>query len=88
MTKSELLKKAAEMAEVSQKEVDTVIGALSDIIMEVIANNDSVKFGEICTFKGIDKPARSCRNPKTGETINVPAKSGQPKAVFTKKCKE
>ena len=88
MTKVETIKAVAERTGITQKDVDIVITGFGEVVLEAIAKNDSVKFANVCTFKGVDKPARTARNPRTGETINIPAKSGQPKAVFTKIAKE
>jgi len=88
MTKKEFVNATADKAGVKAKEVENIMDAMSDIILDAISKNDSVKFGDVCTFKGVDKPARTARNPKTGDTIQIPAKSGQPKAVFTKAAKE
>lgn len=89
MKKNEFVKAIAEKVDgMSQKDITAVIDAMSDVILDVIANNDSVKLGEVCTFKGVDRPARTAHNPRTGETIKVPAKSGYPKATFTKTAKE
>lgn len=88
MKKAEMIKAVAEKTGVAQVTVDNVIKAFGDVVLEVIAKDDSVKFADVCTFKGVDKPARTARNPLTGETINVPAKTGYPKATFTKTAKE
>lgn len=88
MKKNDFVTAIAEKANVTKKDVDAVIGAMSDVILDVIAQNDSVKLGDVCTFKGVDRPARTARNPRTGETINVPARAGYPKVVFSKAAKE
>lgn len=88
MTKSEMYTKIAETSGVSKANVEEVIKALSDELLEVIAANDSFKLGDVVTIKGVDKPARTCRNPRTGETIEIPPRSGAPKAVFSKKARE
>ena len=87
MTKNEMYTKIAEASGVSKANVEEVIKALSDELLEVIANNDSFKLGEVVTIKGIEKPARTCRNPRTGEIIELPVRPGTPKAVFSKKVK-
>ena len=79
--------KIAETTGVSKTDVEAIIKALSDELLEVIANNDSFKLGEVVTIKGIEKPARTCRNPRTGEVIKLPVRPGVPKAVFSKKVK-
>lgn len=87
MVKKEFITAVAEKSGMSKKDVDTVVDAISDVILEVIAKEDSVKLGNVCTFSGITKEARVGRNPSNGETINIPEKHGYPKAKFTKTAK-
>lgn len=87
LVKNEMYNKIAEDTGVSKNEVEAIIKALSDELLEVIAANDSFKLGDVVTIKGIEKPARTCRNPRTGEIIKLPARPGVPKAVFSKKVK-
>ena len=61
--------KIAETTGVSKTDVEAIIKALSDELLEVIAANDSFKLGEVVTIKGIEKPARTCGNPRTGEVL-------------------
>ena len=90
MVKKEFITAVADKLEneITKKEIEQVMGAMSDVILETIAKEDSVRFGEVCTFSGFTRPARVSRNPSTGDTVNVPEKHGYPKAKFTKKAKE
>lgn len=74
--------------EITKKEIEQVVNAMSEVVLEVIAKEDSVKFGEVCTFSGVTRPARVSRNPSTGEAVNVPEKHGYPKIKFSKRAKE
>ena len=87
MVKSDSIRAVADRSGVTQKDVRVVMECMSDVVLDVIAREDSVKFGEVCTFSGVTKAARTARNPKTGETVDVPAKSGYPKCKFTKTAK-
>lgn len=75
MTKSQLLSVLSESTEISKKDV----GALMDKLME-LAYTEVKKNGEF-TVPGIGKlvkvarKARTGRNPATGETIQIPAKT-------------
>ena len=53
----------------SAKEMVTTI---LDTITEMAAD-EPVRVGKH-TFKTVDRKARTCRNPKTGESVEVPAK--------------
>lgn len=94
MKKSDFIKAVADRAEVTQKEAATVIDAFESVMLEeVIAKEDSVRM-TMGTFKGVTvpaKPARTGRNPATGEAITIAAKPeahGQPKVVWSKAAKE
>ena len=50
MTKNEMYTKIAEASGVSKANVEEVIKALSDELLEVIAANDSFKLGDVVTI--------------------------------------
>ena len=89
MTKSDFIKAIAERSELTQKDIKIMLDAMSDVLLfDVIAKEDSVKLGNVCTISGVTRPARTARNPMTGEAIEVPEKRGYPKCKFTKAAKE
>ena len=88
MTNKEFIGKVVERVGESASLTKKVVDAVFDTIMEdVFAANESVRTS-IGTFSGIDKPARTARNPLTGETIKIAAKTGYPKFKASKKAKE
>lgn len=94
MKKIDFIKLVADKADMTQKDVNSVIEAFEEVMMEeIFAKEDSVRLG-IGTFSGYTKPAtkeRTGRNPATGETITIaakPAQKGQPKVKFSKAAKE
>lgn len=89
MTKNDFIKAIAERSELTQKDIKIMLDAMSDVLLfDVIAKEDSVKLGNVCTISGTVRPARTARNPMTGETIKVPEKHGYPKCKFSKAAKE
>lgn len=72
----------------TQKALSEAMTGFSDAIRQVIADNEAVRFGNLGTFSGIVKPARKARNPRTGETVEVPERSGYPKFKFSKTTKD
>ena len=92
MKKTEFIDMLAKRADVSKKEATAMLAAFDEIMLEeIFAKEDSVKLG-IGTFSGFTKEtkARTARNPKTGEAIQVPAKKikGYPKFKPSKAAKE
>ncbi len=75
MTKSELLQALADKLGKTRKEVSEMLEA-----MVAMAYNETKKSGEF-TIPGLGKlikknrPARQGRNPATGATIQIPAKT-------------
>ena len=87
MLKSEFINKVAEKAEVTQKVAKDVLAAIEEEVLNVIATNDFMRF-DFGKIGGRDVPAKTCRNPRTGEKLEVPAKTGYPYFKASKKAKE
>lgn len=87
MVKSDFIRAVADRSGITQKDVRIVMECMSDVVLDVIAREDSVKFGEVCTFTGVTKASRTARNPKTGEAVFIPERHGCPKCKFTKTAK-
>lgn len=54
----------------ASSEIKNVIGT----IMEAIKEDGKVQISGLGTFKLVTRPARTARNPRTGEIISVPEK--------------
>lgn len=73
MNKQDVVEKVRELGltrDQAAKAVDTVL----DTITESLKAGDGVQFTGFGQFVVVDKPARTARNPKTGEAVKVPAK--------------
>jgi DNA-binding protein HU-beta len=73
MNKAELIDAVAEKAEVSKKDVDAIVTAMVEAIMEAVASGDKVSLVGFGSFEPRDRKAREGRNPKTGETLKIAA---------------
>ncbi|MGD1857342.1 MAG: HU family DNA-binding protein [Leptolyngbyaceae cyanobacterium] len=73
MNKGELLDTVAEKAGVSKKVADAVVSATIEAIMEAVSNGDKVTLVGVGSFEPRDRKQREGRNPKTGETMTIPA---------------
>jgi len=73
MNKAELIEAVAEKADVSKKDADAVVTAAIESIMECVAGGDKVSLVGFGSFEPRDRKARDGRNPKTGETLKIPA---------------
>ncbi len=73
MNKAELIAAVAAKADVSQKEAGVVVAAVLDEIKDALKKGDKVQLVGFGSFEVRAKAARTGKNPRTGETINIPA---------------
>lgn len=73
MNKCELVDAVAERAGVSKKQAGTVLTSALDTIMEAVSNQDKVTLVGFGSFQSRERKEREGRNPKTGETMIIPA---------------
>ena len=74
MCKKDLIKEISQKGEFYQKDVAKVIDIMAEVIGTALAGGDNVNVTGFGKFVPLDKKATTRRNPRTGETINVPAK--------------
>ena len=75
MNKEELVKEVAKKAKVSQKEAADVIAATIDTIQTAVAKGKKVTLVGFGSFEARKRAARQGRNPQTGATIKIAAKT-------------
>lgn len=73
MGKSELIKAIAGRTGQTQAAVEDVLNGLTETIKEQLAAGDSVKIGGFGEWSVKETAARTGRNPKTGEPIDIAA---------------
>jgi integration host factor subunit beta len=74
MTKAELVEKVANRIELSKKDAEVVINAIIQSISDSLAGGEKVEIRGFGSFRIRDRNARTARNPKSGEWLEVPAK--------------
>ena len=72
MKKSELVAQLADLNELSRRQAEKVIDDFLDLIKDELAKGEKVVLSGFGTFEVRTRVARSGRNPRTGEEINVP----------------
>ena len=72
MNKAELISEVAELTELSKKEVDAVITATLDAIQSALQEGEKVQLVGFGSFEVRKRAARTGRNPKTKEPIEIP----------------
>lgn len=73
-TKKELIAALAERTQQSKKDTEDFIDALAESLREALAQGSEVVLPGIGKFTVKEKPARTGRNPATGETIQIAAR--------------
>ncbi|MGN1060678.1 MAG: HU family DNA-binding protein [Candidatus Coproplasma sp.] len=73
MNKTELVKVVAEKADLTQAVAADAVNAVVDAIVESLVEGNEVAILGFGSFKVADRPARTARNPQTGEMVEVPA---------------
>ena len=74
MNQTELVKKIAEKAEISQAQAKSVLEATLESVKEALQGGDSVQLIGFGTFSVSERAARTGKNPRTGEQIQIAAK--------------
>ena len=73
MNKKELASMVAEKANITQKEADKAVSAMLSSVEEALTKGDKIQLVGFGNFESKTRKAREGRNPKTGETIIIPA---------------
>lgn len=73
MTKSQLIEAiAARFPAASHREVEAVVNAVFECMAEALATGQRIEIRGFGSFAVKTRPARSGRNPKTGQPVQVP----------------
>ncbi|AUI88948.1 DNA-binding protein HU (plasmid) [Vibrio azureus] len=73
MNKSQLVDHIAATADISKTKAEAALSALTDGVAQSLANGDDVALIGFGTFKVNERAARTGRNPRTGEAIEIAA---------------
>ena len=75
MTKSELIDRICNrVGNLTRKDAEVAVNELLDYLSGQLASGRRVEIRGFGSFDTKERPARTGRNPKTGETVHVPAK--------------
>lgn len=74
MTKSELVGQVAEATQQTKKEAEQIVDLVFAGITEALLSGEKLDVRGFGIFKIRDQKARQGRNPRTGETLLIPAK--------------
>lgn len=84
MNKGQFVESVAKKAEISTKQAQAAVNAFIEVVKETLEAGDSVSLIGFGTFLVRDRSARTGRNPRTKEIVQIPAvkipafKAGKP----------
>nr|WP_277871330.1 HU family DNA-binding protein [Chroococcidiopsis cubana] len=73
MNKAELVDVIASKTNVTKKEADTILNAITETIVEVVSGGDKISLVGFGSFERRERQAKEGRNPKTGEKMQIRA---------------
>ena len=73
MNKSELVASVAEKSGLTKKDAEKALNAFVEVVTETLKAGDKVQLVGFGTFESKERPARTARNPRTGEEITIAA---------------
>jgi len=74
MTKAELVEIISQQTGVSKKDTGVIVNLIMDNIGQALVTGDKVELRGFGSFKVKTRRARLARNPRTGASVDVPAK--------------
>ncbi len=84
LTKADLSKHLMERLDLGKKDADLLVNVFLDSIVEALRTGDGVELRGFGSFRLRDRKARIGRNPRSGDSIQVPPK----RVVYFKLGKE
>jgi len=74
LKKSELLNRIGTKLDMKRKDVERTVDSFIEALCEGLRKENKVNVAGLGIWSVKDRKARTARNPKTGETVHVPAK--------------
>lgn len=87
MNKTELIKQIATVSGLSQTQAENALNAYCKVVIDELGNGGEVNIVGFGSFTIAQRAERIGRNPKTGETLTIPA-SRAPKFKAGKALKD
>ncbi len=73
MNKGELVDAVAKKTDKTKKDVDAIITAALEIVMEAVSEDKKVTLVGFGSFERRERKQREGRNPQTGDKMTIPA---------------
>ena len=73
MNKQDLIKHLAANADVSNKQAEAVLNALTTTVLDTVRSGNELAITDLGKFSTAQRAAKTGRNPKTGEALKIAA---------------
>lgn len=84
MTKADLVDKVTSLGDLTRRDGEVIVDTLFESVIGALKSGDKIEIRGFGSFRTRQRKARTGRNPKTGEKVEVPAK----RVPFFKPSKE
>ncbi len=75
MNKKELVEAMAQSADISKASAEKALNGMLAAVTETLSKGDKLTLVGFGTFSTVKRAARKAKNPRTGELIDIPAKT-------------
>lgn len=75
MTKADLIDEVSRAVEMTRKDSESIVETILDSIVRALRRNEKIEIRGFGSFRTRQRRPRTGRNPKTGEKVDVPAKT-------------
>jgi integration host factor subunit beta len=74
MTKAELVDRVTDLGDLTRRDGEVIVDTLFDSVIGALKADDKVEVRGFGSFRTRQRKPRTGRNPKTGASVEVPAK--------------
>lgn len=74
MTKAELVEEVAKASELTKKDAERLVEIVFQSLIETLNKGEKIELRGFGSFRLRERNSRRGRNPKTGSSVNIPAK--------------
>ncbi|HLR28801.1 MAG TPA: HU family DNA-binding protein, partial [Ruania sp.] len=72
VNRTDLVAAIAEKASLTKTNADAALSALQEVLVESLSKGEAVKVTGLLSVERVERAARTGRNPRTGEEIQIP----------------
>lgn len=84
MTKADLVDKVTSLGDLTRRDGEVIVDTMFEAVIQALKSGDKIEVRGFGSFRTRQRNARTGRNPKTGSSVEVPAK----RVPFFKPSKE